>query len=53
MELLGKDAALKALSDVTASGKLTVTVSTHSAGGVTGEDVKLATTIESQARQLP
>lgn len=34
---------------VTGGGDLTVTLSTHSEGGVTSEDVKLATTIESQA----
>lgn len=36
---------------VSGSGDLTVVLSTHSEGGVTSEDVKLATTIETQARQ--
>lgn len=36
---------------VTGSGELHVTLSTHSAGGVTGADIKLATTIESLAHQ--
>lgn len=36
---------------VTGNGDLKLVLSTHSAGGVTGEDVKLATTIESQALQ--
>lgn len=37
--------------NLTSAGELTVTLSTHSAGGVTREDIKLATTIESQAHQ--
>lgn len=31
---------------ITGGGELTITLTTHSEGGVTGEDVKLATTIE-------
>ncbi len=38
---------------VTGAGTLTITLTTHSAGGVTSEDIKLATTVESQAHQLP
>lgn len=36
---------------VTGSGKLIVTLTTHSEGGVTREDVKLATTIEGLSQQ--